>query len=239
MPKFHHLSIAASVALLLSSAAVSAQVTEQSESRPEPTNIVPAEIVEQLRTPPPPPPAAGAAAPAAAPAGAPAAAPAAGSGSAAAPAPGTSPAATPGAPAGNQAATPAPAEQPAAAGAPAPAATAPTGTSEATAPATDDDLAAGEDGESAEIPEPEQSAILPSAEDHDRSAAPTMEIDCEADPEMCIERLEEPAAGPDLSEGTDDPAALDASNANPVESDPEAEEIISEGQELNETGPAN
>jgi hypothetical protein len=53
----------------------------------------------------------------------------------------------------------------------------------------------------AEKPETEQSAILPSAEEEDgpESAAPTMVIECDDDPENCIEPLAEPATGPALS----------------------------------------
>jgi hypothetical protein len=55
-----------------------------------------------------------------------------------------------------------------------------------------------------ELDAPEDSAILPSAEDHEESEAPTMEIDCEEHPELCVgDPILTESEGPALSEGDD------------------------------------
>ncbi len=60
---------------------------------------------------------------------------------------------------------------------------------------------------------PEDSAILPSAGGHTDSEAPTMEIDCEAHPELCTgDPLQRAVEGPALSEGGD-PAEANGHNA--------------------------
>jgi hypothetical protein len=45
----------------------------------------------------------------------------------------------------------------------------------------------------------EDSAILPSAEGHEASRAPSMELDCEKNPEDCVEELTRSTTGPALS----------------------------------------
>lgn len=45
----------------------------------------------------------------------------------------------------------------------------------------------------------EDSAILPSAGGHEESRAPSMELDCEKNPEDCIEDLDSDSPGPTLS----------------------------------------
>jgi hypothetical protein len=64
---------------------------------------------------------------------------------------------------------------------------------EEVAPSSDDELEA-----------PEDSAILPSAEGHLESEAPTMEIDCQENPELCAgDPLFADSEGPTLSVGDD------------------------------------
>ena len=45
----------------------------------------------------------------------------------------------------------------------------------------------------------EDSAILPSAGGHEASRAPSMELDCEKNPEDCVEELDSDSPGPTLS----------------------------------------
>jgi hypothetical protein len=55
-----------------------------------------------------------------------------------------------------------------------------------------------------ELDAPEDSAILPSAEGHLESEAPTMEIDCQENPELCAgDPIETASEGPALSVGDD------------------------------------
>jgi hypothetical protein len=64
----------------------------------------------------------------------------------------------------------------------------------------DEEVALGDE----EIDAPEDSAILPSAEGHLESEAPTMEIDCQEQPELCAgDPLETASEGPALSVGDD------------------------------------
>jgi hypothetical protein len=65
----------------------------------------------------------------------------------------------------------------------------------------------------------EDSAILPSAEGHTESRAPTMDIDCEADPEACEgEPILTPTEGPPLSRPSDsDPLGVEAGEPVPVD----------------------
>ncbi len=64
------------------------------------------------------------------------------------------------------------------------------------------------------------SSILPNAEGHLESEAETMEIDCVANPEDCIQPLERPAPGPTLSEDAD-PATTSGDLEDPVIAEPE------------------
>lgn len=91
----------------------------------------------------------------------------------------------------------------------------------AAAPATAED---GPGGGARDL-DVEDSAILPSAEGHEASRAPTMEIDCVADPGACVgDPILTPTEGPALSEPPGPEAAPGATEAGePVAVEPTAE----------------
>ncbi len=64
------------------------------------------------------------------------------------------------------------------------------------------------------------SSILPNAEGHRESEAETMELDCVANPEDCIDPLEQPTTGPTLSRDAD-PATVQGEHEDPVITEPD------------------
>jgi hypothetical protein len=67
----------------------------------------------------------------------------------------------------------------------------------------------------------EESAILPNAEDHLESEAETADLDCEADPDNCLDPLESQVEGPALSSPDDvGTSEVETREAAPVVAEP-------------------